>query len=554
MNESLISDFKNGIRIGTLMKKYKLPKDEIKKLIKDAGIEHERTYNKRGSFVVPDWKIEKYKMHEGYHYIAVSKIDGTEFDDYMNNGGHLTKYIREVAGVPTPTLYARRVYYQETGNYWWEQWFDIVERENAKTKKCPYCSWETTDVDNKSGAFEMHLKKEHNKTIEEYLLEFPNDIIYFKNEGKRRIKRERLRKKSNYVVCPICGNKFEKITLSHIEKSHGMKYDEFKEKYPNAKIMSKNMIEQTVEAHKLCNLVVSKNRFISRYEREIRGFLTENKISFEANRQILDGKEIDILIDDKKIGVEFNGLKWHTEFFGRKKHGYHLDKTVTCNSHGYSLIQIFEDEYVNKRDIVYSKLSHALGLDYGKKKVMGRKCIVKPILKNEAKDFLEKYHIQGFVSSTVYLGALYGDELVCVMTLKNGNIKNPYWELTRFAGKDCYRYQGVASKMFSYFVKNYEPEAVISFADRRWTLDKDNNLYVKIGFKFDSFTRPDYRYYNDKLKGLDRYKRFHKMYFEKKKLIRKYGFPEMMTELEMARELGYDRIWDCGLIKYVWKP
>lgn len=26
-----------------------------------------------------------------------------------------------------------------------------------------------------------------------------------------------------------------------------------------------------------------------------------------------------------------------------------------------------------------------------------------------------------------------------------------------------------------------------------------------------------------------------------------------MTETEMARELGYDRIWDCGLIKYVWK-
>jgi hypothetical protein len=26
-----------------------------------------------------------------------------------------------------------------------------------------------------------------------------------------------------------------------------------------------------------------------------------------------------------------------------------------------------------------------------------------------------------------------------------------------------------------------------------------------------------------------------------------------MTELEMARALGYDRIWDCGLIKYVYK-
>ena len=26
-----------------------------------------------------------------------------------------------------------------------------------------------------------------------------------------------------------------------------------------------------------------------------------------------------------------------------------------------------------------------------------------------------------------------------------------------------------------------------------------------------------------------------------------------MTELEMATKLGYTRIWDCGLFKYVWE-
>ena len=26
-----------------------------------------------------------------------------------------------------------------------------------------------------------------------------------------------------------------------------------------------------------------------------------------------------------------------------------------------------------------------------------------------------------------------------------------------------------------------------------------------------------------------------------------------MTEKEMAIEAGFDRIWDCGLFKYVWK-
>lgn len=33
-------------------------------------------------------------------------------------------------------------------------------------------------------------------------------------------------------------------------------------------------------------------------------------------------------------------------------------------------------------------------------------------------------------------------------------------------------------------------------------------------------------------------------------LNKKYNFPLTMTELEMAKALGYDRIWDCGLLKY----
>ena len=48
-------------------------------------------------------------------------------------------------------------------------------------------------------------------------------------------------------------------------------------------------------------------------------------------------------------------------------------------------------------------------------------------------------------------------------------------------------------------------------------------------------------------------KRLHKFNFRKQILHKKYGFPLTMTETEMTNELGYDRVWDCGLIKYVWK-
>lgn len=66
-----------------------------------------------------------------------------------------------------------------TGNYWWEQWLQYVKTENNPAKKCPYCDWETTDVDNHSGAFEKHLMKKHGQTKINYIKEHPEDKPYF---------------------------------------------------------------------------------------------------------------------------------------------------------------------------------------------------------------------------------------------------------------------------------------------------------------------------------------------------------------------------------------
>jgi hypothetical protein len=178
---------------------------------------------------------------------------------------------------------------------------------------------------------------------------------------------------------------------------------------------------------------------------------------------------------------------------------------------------------------------------------MCRKCDIREIDKNIAKDFLTKYHIQGHVSSTIYLGAYYNDELVAVMTFKKENIKN-HWELTRFASDYHYICQGIGGKLFKHFVRNYKPTEIKSFADRRWTVDEENNIYIQLGFKFDSYTNPDYHYF----KFEDGLIRQHKFGFRKQILHKKYGLPLSMTEKQMTEKLGYEKIYDCGLIKYVW--
>ncbi len=549
--EELIADYLSGNGVEFLCRKYHLGKLKVKDILKksDVPMKTRGGQSKKETFIVPHWSILKYKEVPGKHYVASSKDGNLTTHDYLNKSGILTSYIKKTYGKES-TLYERRKYYMKTGNYWWEQWFNIILADNTVTKKCPYCDWETVDLENKSGAFAIHLLKTHGLSVNEYLEKNPEDKQYFSNEVKKNEKEKLLEDNRNFVFCPICGEKMEKITPQHIFYKHHLNFIDFRNKYPNAKVLSDNMYDETIRSAKVGNLTVSKKRFISKYEREIQDFLKTNGVKFMANRQILDGREIDLLIEEKKVGIEFDGLRFHTEWFGKKNHGYHLEKTKKCNEHGYGLIHIFEDEYVNHREIVYSKISHALGLDFNKLKIGARKCTVREIQKSLAEKFLEKFHIQGFSSSSLYLGAFYKDELVGVMTFKHGNLKNYCWELTRFATNNKYIYQGLGSKMFSFFVKKESPDMVVSFADRRWTINPNENLYTKMGFTLDSINPPDYKYYNDRV---DRFKRVHKMFFSKTKLCKKYGFPPSMTETEMAKALGYDRIWDCGLFKYVWK-
>ena len=47
--------------------------------------------------------------------------------------------------------------------------------------------------------------------------------------------------------------------------------------------------------------------------------------------------------------------------------------------------------------------------------------------------------------------------------------------------------------------------------------------------------------------------RSHKFNFRKNALHKRYNLPLTMTESEMAEQIKAVRIYDCGLIKYIWK-
>jgi hypothetical protein len=264
------------------------------------------------------------------------------------------------------------------------------------------------------------------------------------------------------------------------------------------------------------------------------------------DRKTLNGKEIDILIPNYNIGIEFNGLRWHSEVYLKDRY-YHINKSLEASKKGIKLIHIFEDEWVNHKEIVTDKIKHLLNKNNCKEKIFARKCSVKEINKNDAEIFLNKNHIQGFTPSTTYIGCFYKDELIGVMSFlcENGN----NWNLNRFSTNIKYICCGVGGKLLKYFIKKYNPFNIKSFADRRWTFNDGENIYNKLGFKFINELKPDYKYVN----RINPIERIHKFNFRKETLNKRYNLPLSMTELEMTKELGYDRIWDCGLLKYIWK-
>lgn len=532
--KNIVQEYIDGSGLNALSEKYHIGKKKVRSILLDAGIE----LKSRGGQVKADKKVlpeEKYPHKEGYRYIAKTKDGSITFNDYLNKGGHLTAYCKKnynIDKIPSE-------------DYWWEEYFDIISVPIEDVKKCPYCEWTTIDVNNKSGVFEQHLKKVHNISKDNYISSHPEEKEYF-TLSNLTLNRQYSNDKDDYVTCCVCGKKLSRIDNTHLSQ-HGMNKMDYINRYPHALLVSKNLHDKLSHITAISNQNIHRT-YESKGEIEIKEFIQNNlHLTCEKNRSILKGIELDMFIPEKNCAIEYNGLYWHQEQFGKDRY-YHLNKLQKCHDAGIRLIHIFEDEFVNHKELVLDKISHILQCHKGNSQTIpARKCQIRPIEGLVARSFLDKYHIQGSCKAMVYYGAYFNNNLVGVMAFsRNGD----EWELSRYATIMSSKCIGLGGKLFKRFVSDYKPTYVKSFADRRWTFNSSDNMYTKIGFKLEEVLKPDYRYYNS---SVDKYKRFHKFNFRKQILVKRHGFDSSMTEKEMTKQLGFDKIWDCGLYKFVWR-
>ena len=254
-----------------------------------------------------------------------------------------------------------------------------------------------------------------------------------------------------------------------------------------------------------------------------------------GNRSIITPQEIDLYSDKHKLGIEVNGLYWHSNI----DKNYHINKTNKCTEKDIQLLHFWDSEINKKFDIVTSIISNKLKLNQSK--IFARNCQIKEISSKEAKEFLDKNHLQGYSNSSIKIGLFYNDKLISVMTFGKPRFnKNYEYELLRFCNKLNTSVIGGASKLFSYFLKNYfqRGEKIVSYANIRIS---DGGLYHKLGFIEKGKTDPNYFYF----KSNRIYTRYQ---CQKSKLPKLLGdeFNSNLTEKENMNNNDYKIVYDCG--------
>jgi len=244
--------------------------------------------------------------------------------------------------------------------------------------------------------------------------------------------------------------------------------------------------------------------------------------------------ELDVYLPDLKVGIEYNGAYWHADDLGRT--GTMLRKWELANKAGIRLIQLFDDEWLQRRTAVEGLLRSA-ARQAGS--IGARNLVVRSIHPAGARAFLDAHHLQGFLGAKTHYGLYKGDELFAVASFGASRFEADTVELIRYASV-C-NIAGGLSKI----IKHTGLAKLTSYCDMR---HGTGQAYLSAGFISEGLTPPDYWWF----KGDKRYARYE---CQKHRLKAHPDFTKFYddakTERQICEEAGFRKISGVGHLKFV---
>lgn len=332
----------------------------------------------------------------------------------------------------------------------------------------------------------------------------------------------------NVSKLPEIVDKITSTKISRYGKKNSFSYDEVLNKViANFRENSEgiNQIQNTVEPN-----LSFKNLLISN------GFTVDEA----ENRERAVGKyRYDFCIDD--ILIEINPTATHNITFSPfgsdsiKNSDYHYNKFKNAQEHNYRCISVFDWD---DKDKILELLKNE------KEKVYARNCEVREVDKKVAKEFISRYHLQGYAKSTINLGLYCNNELVSIMTFAKPRYNAKFeFEIIRYcASKNII---GGSEKLFKHFIDTYNPSSIISYCDFSKFSGK---TYEKLGFHLSGVSIGKH-WYNMKTKQHITNNLLLQLGYDK---LFKTDFGKGVSNEELMLSSGFVVVCDCGQGTYVW--
>lgn len=211
----------------------------------------------------------------------------------------------------------------------------------------------------------------------------------------------------------------------------------------------------------------------------------------ETNKRILPAGdivyEVDIFIPEHKLAIECNGLFYHvtrqnpTGYKTSVPREYHNLKSMIARKQGIRLIHLWEDWITEKPEICKSIIASAMGIY--ERVFYARDCHVSIIDAQEAADFLNDYHLEGFrnTQDLTCAGLYYKKKLISVLTV--GRNMHKQWEIIRYCVKPQTKIVGGFAKLLECVRKKLGLKSVITRSYLELNNFPERTVYARNGFE-----------------------------------------------------------------------
>lgn len=310
-------------------------------------------------------------------------------------------------------------------------------------------------------------------------------------------------------------------------------------------------------------------RYQMRLTEMVQALVPGSPVLSDDHTVLPSGKELDIVVPDHHLAIEFNDIFSHSEqavFERRAKprpHSYHAHKTREAHEQGYQLVHVWEDDWLHRRELVLRALAHRLhAVDrlpgvlpdinpLACQRLYARNLTARRVHGGIARRFWQDNHLQGPVHCTVNVG-LYDSNGVLRALLGIGrknhgsrvSLPDGTWDIQRYATL------GVIVGGFTKLLAHAETLVPVD----TWTSWSDNDIsdggmYRAAGFVVDKRQAPSYSYVGRKTK----WERVHRSTYTKQRFISDPNlvYKSKQTEHEAALTNKLYRIYDAGKTRWV---